>query len=530
MYKKKIISAFLIMLSLMLVGCSDASHNDPTEKREEPQMTEKITESNEIVEHKNIVIAQKGVKTDFILSYDFTADNTVRSDMKYLRERLAELTENSVGVMSADIAERSAENELLIGDESRIEVRNVRAQLRNGEFGIAVYAKGEGYVVAMAYRGAEARMCGIQYLLNRCYDAQSGTLSFYTGDVIIEKGSTDNLFAYMGVDVVEDKSVIDNFIIYETTAVMRDPNAIYYDGYYYLYGTGWVCYRSTSLKGPWQKIELLRHEDLETYGIATGSVKNPWAPELHQYNGKFYLFTTYACGAHDCDYKVKESMKGHWQVPGGHRACIVLEADSPEGPFVPISRNANGELGHSTPDDIYTIDATLYVDREGQPWMVYSKEWMTVDAPKGSFYAAKLSEDLSQFISEPMLVFEATLSPEDGSWKSDGCMDGENFYRAKDGTLYMLWSPFVESGYSVAVARSESGELDGPWVAESELLFSREMGDGADGGHGSLFTDEHGQLWLVFHSPNSGATERPTFVPLIEKDNKLVWGLVNHNK
>jgi beta-xylosidase len=89
----------------------------------------------------------------------------------------------------------------------------------------------------------------------------------------------------------------------------------------------------------------------------------------------------------------------------------------------------------------------------------------------------------------------------------------------------MLWSPSVASGYSVAVARSESGELDGPWVAESDLLFAKDLDGGADGGHGSLFTDEHGQLWLVVHSPNSGAPERPTFIPLIEKDNKLVWGL-----
>ena len=292
-----------------------------------------------------------------------------------------------------------------------------------------------------------------------------------------------------------------------------------------MYGTGWKCYKATSLEGPWEKLEIIKHSDLDSYGIKTGEVSNPWAPEVHEYKGKYYMFTAYACGAHDCDYKVKEHMKGFWQVPHGHRANIVLRADSPEGPFVPISKNANGEPGHPTPDDLYTIDATLYVDREGQPWMVYSKEWMTVDAPKGSFLAAKLSDDLSSFISESKLVFPATLAPEDKSWEGDGCMDGEHFYRASDGTLYMLWSPKVNGGYSVAVAKSKSGELDGPWSAESELLFSQEMGDGADGGHGSLFTDEFGQLWLVIHSPNGGAPARPTFVPLVEKDNKLVWGL-----
>jgi hypothetical protein len=521
MAKRMIAVVCLVILMLSLLSCKDDQDNGGGAT----DMTNQATE-NKIEQSKEIAIARKGEKLGFVLSYNFDSDAQFRSDMAYLKEALEDFTGATVRTMASELAKNAGANEILIGDETREEVRAVRRKLKDGEFGIALTESGERYTLSVAYRGEKARMCAIQYLLNKCFDTEGQTISLWTEKIVVGEGSTDNLFAYMGVDVVEDKRVIDNFLIYEKGATMRDPNAVYYNGYYYLYGTSWVCYRATSLEGPWQKIDMIKHSDLESYGIKTAEKSCPWAPELHQYNGKFYLFTTYSCGAHDCDYKVKESMKGGWQVPGGHRACIVLEADSPEGPFVPISRGADGTLGHSTPDDAYTIDATLYVDREGQPWMVYSKEWMTVDAPTGYFYAAKLSEDLSRFISEPQLVFEATLSPEDGSWKSNGCMDGEHFYRAKDGTLYMLWSPSVASGYSVAVARSESGEIDGPWVAESDLLFCREFGDGADGGHGSLFTDEHGQLWLVLHSPNSGGPARPTFIPLIEKDNKLIWGLV----
>ena len=527
MLKRIIALACLFFLMISSVACTDTSDDVEYTGKENTDMTNENTENKPIEEPKEVVVAKKGENTEFVISYNFDTDAQFRSDMAYLRDALEDLTGNTVKTMSSDIADGSAKKEILIGDDKREEVRTVRRKLKVGEFGIEAFVNGDSYTVAIAYRGEKARMCAIQYLLNKCYDSETQSVKLMTGNIVVDVGSVDNLFAYMGVDTVEDKRVVDNFVIYETSATMRDPNAVYHNGYYYLYGTGWVCYRSTSLEGPWQQIDMIKHSDLESYGINTADKGCPWAPELHQYNGKFYLFTTYSCGAHDCDYKVKDSMKGNWQVPGGHRGCIVLEADSPEGPFVPISRNAAGELGHSTPDDAYTIDATLYVDKEGQPWMVYSKEWMTVDAPTGYFYAAKLSEDLSHFISEPQLVFEATLSPEDGSWKSNGCMDGEHFYRAKDGTLYMLWSPSVASGYSVAVARSESGEIDGPWVAESDLLFCREFGDGADGGHGSLFTDEHGQLWLVLHSPNSGAPARPTFIPLIEKDNKLVWGLSN---
>ena len=446
------------------------------------------------------------------------ANRELISDIEYLSERLSEK-----GASVIPAAEQSEDkNEILIGDASREEIKELTALLGKDEFALKLYARGEHYTVALAYTSERARMCGLQCLISRLSE---GKIALSEGETLRGKGSIDSLFEYMGADLTLDKRVIDNFIIYETGATMRDPNVIYRDSHYYMYGTGWKCYKATSLEGPWEKLEIIKHSDLDSYGIKTGEVSNPWAPEVHEYKGKYYMFTTYACGAHDCDYKVKEHMKGFWQVPHGHRANIVLRADSPEGPFVPISRNANGEPGHPTPDDLYTIDATLYVDREGQPWMVYSKEWMTVDAPKGSFFAAKLSDDLSAFISESKLVFPATLKPEDNSWEGDGCMDGEFFYRASDGTLYMLWSPKVNGGYSVAVAKSKSGELDGPWSAESELLFSQEMGDGADGGHGSLFADEFGQLWLAIHSPNGGGPARPTFVPLVEKDNKLVWGL-----
>lgn len=518
------IALALGVITLFLSACSVGdTEKEGAEIGEKSEMIENTEALDEVIESALVTVAESGKKTDFLISCDTKESERFLSDVEYFRERLVALTGNKVGMLSSSSVECKDKNEILIGDIERDEVKQLRELLGRDEFAIKAYGKGDNYVVALAYSSERARMCGLMYLMNCCGEDR---IELELGRAVRGEGSVDALFAYSDAELIDDRRVADNFIIYERSATMRDPNVIYHDGFYYMYGTGWTCYKADSLDGPWQRLEIIKHADLEEYGVKTASVANPWAPEIHEYNGKFYLFTTYACGAHDCDYKVKENMKGYWQVPSGHRACIVLAADSPEGPFAPISKNSDGELGHSTPSDIYTIDATLYVDREGQPWMVYSKEWMTTDAPKGSFWAAKLSDDLSTFISEPELVFEATLSPEDGSWASDGCMDGEYFYRAEDGTLYMLWSPSVDGGYSVAVAKSERGELFGPWSAESELLFSKEMGDGADGGHGSLFKDGNGQMWLAIHSPNKGAPARPTFVPIIEKDGRLCWGLI----
>ena len=49
-----------------------------------------------------------------------------------------------------------------------------------------------------------------------------------------------------------------------------------------------------------------------------------------------------------------------------------------------------------------------------------------------------------------------------------------------------------------------------------------------DGGHGMIFKDKKGQMYLSVHSPNSGTDTRketPVFVPIKERDGTLVWDL-----
>ena len=73
------------------------------------------------------------------------------------------------------------------------------------------------------------------------------------------------------------------------------------------------------------------------------------------------------------------------------------------------------------------------------------------------------------------------------------------------------------------MSKSQTGTIEGPWVLE-ELLFDPDMYGGLDGGHPSLFTDKNGQLWMTLHTPNP-SPESPTFIPLVEKDNKLIWSI-----
>ena len=80
----------------------------------------------------------------------------------------------------------------------------------------------------------------------------------------------------------------------------------------------------------------------------------------------------------------------------------------------------------------------------------------------------------------------------------------------------MLWSSFGAQGYTLGVARSETGSVLGPWHQDDEPLWT------ADGGHGMLFRTFDGALRLALHTPNDTPNERAVFVPIDEADGRLV--------
>ena len=137
--------------------------------------------------------------------------------------------------------------------------------------------------------------------------------------------------------------------------------------------------------------------------------------------------------------------------------------------------------------------------------------------------AAKLSEDLTHFVSEPVELFRGDAP----SWAADKITDGCFLYDTVDGNLLMLWSNFDMQGkYCVGIAHSENGKVYGTWIQEPELLFSSKMTGNCDGGHGMIFKALDGNLYLSIHSPNDPAfykqPEKMIFVPVKEQNGTLV--------
>ncbi len=277
---------------------------------------------------------------------------------------------------------------------------------------------------------------------------------------------------------------------------IRDPFIVPENGKYYMYGTrGKGCW--TGEKAPGMGFDVYVSEDLENWsapvpvfeaGNGFWGTHNFWAPEVHKYNGKFYMFASFIC-------------------EGRNRATQILVSDSPDGRFVPVSDSP------VTPSEWMCLDGTLYVDKNNKPHIVFCHEHVQID--NGTVCEIELSEDLSEPVSEPRLLFKGS----DPWWARKNhknyVTDGPFLYRGDSGNLYLIWSSFTDSGYVQAVCRSDNGDITGNFNHDLPLLAEK------DGGHGMIFKAFDGRTYLVLHRPNSNPDERPVLTEIIEKDGHL---------
>ncbi len=266
---------------------------------------------------------------------------------------------------------------------------------------------------------------------------------------------------------------------------IRDPFILNYGGKYYMYGTRsteWVKDVHVTERGfdVYVSDDLVDwSEPLSVFDYYEGfyGVCRYWAPEVHYYNGKFYMFAT---------FQPENSPKG----------TAILVSDTPDGRFV---LNSNGNL---TPSDWEALDGTLYVE-DGRPYMVFCHEWLQIGA--GTVCAVELTPDLKETVGEPRELWSAI----DAVWKHDlrgngsYVTDGPYLLRRGD-ELISIWSSFCTGKkYCEAIARSDNGSIFGKWTIDEKLVLED------DGGHGMIFKDNDGNDLFVYHSPNTIFLERP---------------------
>ncbi|HUW63080.1 MAG TPA: glycoside hydrolase family 43 protein [Candidatus Bathyarchaeia archaeon] len=285
-------------------------------------------------------------------------------------------------------------------------------------------------------------------------------------------------------------------------------------GLYYLFNTGVAKYA-------WGRgFPVYTSRDLVNWAGPEPAFKPPddfptinlWAPEVHPYNAKYYMFATL-------------------KLEGKPRGTHILVANRPAGPYTMRSRQP------ITPPGWYCLDGTFHLDDNAKPWMVFCHEW--VQTGDGEICAVPLNDDLSAPTGEPVLLLRASavpwVTPQDiqhavtnaiqkgpetkpGEVRESLVTDGPFIHRTSSGALLMLWSTFGNGSYNVVVARSQSGTITGPWAQDAQPLFTD------DGGHAMVFRRFDGQLMIALHQPNVGPRERTRLFEVEEREDRLTLG------
>lgn len=264
---------------------------------------------------------------------------------------------------------------------------------------------------------------------------------------------------------------------------IRDPFILTHDGKYYMYGTRAKLTWDHTLNG--YGFDVYVSEDKENWQGPISIFEKQegfwgqydyWAPEVHYYKGKFYMFA---------------SFKGD----GYHRGTAILVCDTPNGVF---KEHTSGAI---TPSDWECLDGTLYIEN-GTPYIVFCHEWTQVH--DGEICALQLTPDLKNPVGEPILLWRASQATwrHDHSGQGDYVTDGPFLIR-NGNDLICIWSSFSKGEYVEAISRSDNGSILGNWTIDDKLMYEK------NGGHGMIFTDLCGELNFIYHTPNETPNERP---------------------
>lgn len=274
---------------------------------------------------------------------------------------------------------------------------------------------------------------------------------------------------------------------------IRDPFILPYAGTYYMYGSRVGLPENGKGWGLQTGFDVYVSKDLENWSAPKSvfeitddfwATKDAWAPEVHLYNDRFYMFATF-------------------KADGRCRGTQILVADTPDGTFVPLSD------APVTPADWECLDGTFYIDKNGEPHIVFCHEWVQIG--DGTVCEMQLSRDLTKAVTAPRELWKATDHPSVRSIFKDKnayVTDGPFLLRDGAGNLLCIWSSFGENGYAELISKSDNGDIDGNWSVVQQPLSHQ------NGGHGMVFENFDGERMFVMHFPNTTTLERPVLFKL----------------
>jgi len=318
-------------------------------------------------------------------------------------------------------------------------------------------------------------------------------------DVLIDKYRPNTLSfvsedAEMSVKNIElrenDMTLSANERYINPVATGADPYILYHDGMYYLYSTnavnsGYKVFTSANLK-TWEDRGLCL-KTADVYGEPTSSA-GFWAPEVYNYNGKFYLI-----------YTVNEHLG-------------IAVADSPLGPFVsPKQSYINNNKKE--------IDGHLFFDDDGKVYIYFVRCGSDVGPGKGNeIFAAEFDMETFTYKNERCILY-----PENkGSWEWLGnygyVAEGPAILK-HEGRYYLTYSAngYTSQNYAIGLAISDSPL--GTYVKYKNnpiLEMSKTNNVYGPGHHAFTYSPDGTELFIVYHR-HASATSVHSRVTCIDR-------------
>ncbi len=290
---------------------------------------------------------------------------------------------------------------------------------------------------------------------------------FLDGKQIIEL--TDGGFGSDALSQDNDKLNFGHALIPDLVA---DPSIVDINGTFYCYATtdGWGQHLATSgTPVVWTSKDFLNWSFEGSSFPADFDLKY-WAPSSIVYrNGRYYSFPTL----------------------DGQITAVV--SDSPLGPFVaPDGQHVTKATLQPFPiEQNSTIDAEVYIDDDGQAYMVWSRRRMV-----------KLKPDLLS--ADGPVINIAT--------KRHGYSEGP-FLTKRHGIYYYFYTLGGDEAYQYAYMMSRTSPM-GPWEApEQDIIATTDRTERVLGpGHGSFFHPKDSDQWyFVYLEYGRGGTNRQVY-------------------
>lgn len=274
----------------------------------------------------------------------------------------------------------------------------------------------------------------------------------------------------------------------QPVADLADPHITYVNGYYYYTGTtgGDISMKkATTLEG----LKQVRLTRLFGPGNVGGQTGDYWAPELHQLDGKWYIYYT----AKETGTNLQKS--------------FVIENTTTD----PLSNNWNfrGKLA-SVGADYWAIDGTV-MELSGKRYFL----WSGVDASTSA-----LGKDKPQRIYVSLMSNPWTLSGNRSLLSNPGELSGGNYgdvnegpeILIKNGRVFMTfsangcWTPDYKLGM-MYMSDTANPLFPSSWTKIPKPIFVTNPTTHSYGpGHNCFFLSPDGsEDWFAYHAtPNSG--------------------------